>query len=336
MKKKQLIIPFYINHAGCPQMCVFCDQKSISGRSRGIPEDYQIRQTINEYLKSWRGEGKKEIAFYGGSFTAVSREIQERLLNAAYPFIKNGFIDGIRISTRPDGIDESILVFCKKYRVDTIELGIQSMDDKVLAESGRGHSAADSIKAAALIKKNGIKLGCQLMPGLPGDSYEKSIQSALKTASLEPDFVRIYPALVISGTKMEKYYYNNKYLPLELNEAVEICAEIVNIFRERKIKVARVGLQATADLEGSVVAGPYHPSFGEMVKSHTFLNRITTLLHRHAPGDKKISIVFSPADESAIRGRKNENMRKLKNNFPQYKLNMIKRDDLTRGSLFIN
>lgn len=336
MKKKQLIIPFYINHAGCPQLCIFCDQKKISGKNHGMPQDDQINETINDYLKSWKGNGKKEVAFYGGSFTAISREIQERLLKTVYPFIKNGLIDSVRISTRPDSINEDILKSCKKYGVKTIELGIQSMDDKVLAKSGRGHSVTDSIKAAALIKKGGIKLGCQLMPGLPGDSYEKSIQTALKTVKLSPNFVRIYPALVVKGTKMEEYYRNNEYLPLELNEAVKLAAEIVNIFKERNIKIIRVGLQPTVELEKSIVAGPYHPSFGEMVKSFTFFTRITKLLRCHTSHSGKISLSFSPEDESAIRGQKNENIIKIRNNFPLYKLNMIKRDDLSQGSLVIN
>ena len=158
MKKKQLIIPFYINHAGCPQMCVFCNQNKIAGEKQGMPQDDQIKETINDYLKSWKGNGKKEAAFYGGSFTAISREIQERLFKAVYPFIKNGLIDGVRISTRPDSINEDILEFCKNYGVDTIELGIQSMDDNVLVESGRGHSVTDSINAAALIDRKSTRL----------------------------------------------------------------------------------------------------------------------------------------------------------------------------------
>jgi len=333
---KRLIIPFYVNHSGCPEVCVFCNQRSIAGERQGIPQDEEIRKTINEYIKSWKGEGKKEAAFYGGTFTAIDHDIQARLLKSVYPFIEKKLIDAIRVSTRPDCIDNSILAFLKDHGVRTIELGIQSMDDKVLLESGRGHSSMESVKAAALIKENGFELGCQIMPGLPGDSYEKSLQTAMKTAELNPEFVRIYPALVIRGTKMEELYHKKRFKPLTLEKAVELCAEIVGIFRLRNIRVIRVGLQPTVELEKSVVAGPYHPSFGEMVVSHIFLKRIMDFLPGHVTGEETVSITVSPKDESALRGRRNENIMELKKSFPMYKFNIVKREGLSRGSLLVN
>ncbi len=321
-KKSPLIIPFYINHTGCPQQCVFCNQHRISGRKGGFPDKDTITSTINTYLDSWKGSGRREVAFYGGSFTAIDSSIQEGLLAAVSPFIDEGQIDSIRISTRPDFIDLDVLSFLKVRGVSTIELGIQSMDDEVLLASGRGHSAGDSIRACELVKAYGFKLGCQLMPGLPGDSSEKSLDGAGQVAKLEPDFVRIYPTLVIEGTELAGLYNGGTFIPLDLDSAVDLCAAMVEIFREKGIDVIRVGLQPEASLEASVIAGPYHPAFGEMVESSIFLNKARHQIDSIAECRKNVVLAISPRDESALRGQKNSNIKRLKEIYPSLEFNL--------------
>jgi len=332
-KKSPLIIPFYINHSGCPQQCVFCNQHRISGSKGGFPDKETIVSTVRDYLASWKGSGQREVAFYGGSFTAIGRKVQAALLDALAPFIEKGQIDSIRISTRPDFIDPDILGFLKARGVSTIELGIQSMDDEVLLAAGRGHSAGDSIRACELVKLEGFKLGCQLMPGLPRDSSEISIDGAHQVAGLMPDFVRIYPTLVIEGTELAGLYSEGAFVPVSLDAAVELCADMVEIFREKGIEVIRVGLQAEASLEASVIAGPYHPAFGEMVESAIFLKKVRSQVDSIGENGKGLTLAVSPRDESALRGQKNRNMKRLEEIYPSMKFNVLKREDVGRRQL---
>jgi len=334
-KKKRLIIPFYINHKGCPEKCVFCDQSIISGQEDTIPSSDNLETGIVSYLESWQGEGTREVAFYGGTFTALPIEIQERLLAAVRPFIDSGEIDAIRVSTRPDAIDEERIHLLRSYGVATIELGVQSMDDEVLQLSGRGHHSVDTENAARLIKSSELTLGCQLMPGLPGDSYKKSMDSAFKVIELGAEIVRIYPALVISGTEMEKLFFEGSYAPLSMKEALHLCADMVEVFRANSVHIIRVGLQAEKSLGDSLVAGPYHPSFGEMVESSIFMKKAQNLLASCPKLKGDLSLLISPYDESALRGQGNANMKELKEFYPHLKINIKKDCALSRGSLFI-
>lgn len=334
-KKKMLVIPFYVNHKGCPERCVFCDQDSISGQGGGIPDKDRIKSEIRAYLKSWKGKGRREVAFYGGTFTALPLFIQERLLFSVKTFIESGEIDAVRVSTRPDAIDEEVLRFLIAYGVKTVELGVQSMDDEVLRLSGRGHNSTHTENAARLIKEYGLTLGCQLMPGLPGDSYDKSMKSAKKVAHLGAEIVRIYPALVIRGTKLEKMFLQGSYQPLVFDEALHLCADMVSMFRERNIHVIRVGLQAEKSLRDSVISGPYHPSFGERVESTVFIKRARQLLTEQSDAGKDISFHISPLDESAFRGHKSVNIKGLNNDFPHLNFAVIKDASLPKGSLLI-
>ncbi len=263
-KKKQLIIPIFIPQHGCPHQCVFCNQSRITGLEK-LPEASDVARTIDASLKTWKGSGKKEAAFYGGSFTCLDRNIQEIFLASARRFVNSGLIDSIRISTRPDYITDEGLLLLRKYNVETVELGAQSMDDEVLRLSGRGHAAGNTSAAVALLKKYGFKVGLQFMPGLPGDTGETILHTASKIAGLQPDFVRIYPTVVVKDTPLEKMYLTGLYKPWSLAEMTDICRKLISLFNAKGIPVIRVGLQPTESLEQGIVAGPYHPSFRDMM-----------------------------------------------------------------------
>lgn len=264
IKYKQLVIPIFIPFGGCEHQCVFCNQDNITGES-GLPTTGEVKETIELYLSTWKGIGRKEVAFYGGSFTALKRDLQEEYLKTASEYVKSGDLDGIRLSTRPDCINQEIVDFLKNYLVDIVELGVQSMDDHVLKLSGRGHSGEDVVKASKIIKDNGITLGLQMMPGLPGDSRAAILETALSITSMGPSFVRIYPTLVIKDTPLFKLYERGDYTPWSMESMVDVCREVRDIFESSNIKIIRMGLQPTEDLEESLVAGPYHPAFRDLV-----------------------------------------------------------------------
>jgi histone acetyltransferase (RNA polymerase elongator complex component) len=268
MSKKQITIPIFIPHMGCPHRCIFCNQWKTSG-SKVIPEAKAIKEKIEVYL-SKRSETveRTEIAFFGGSFTGMPLETQRELLLIASDYKKRRMLDAIRLSTRPDYIDAGELEFLKYFGVDTIELGVQSFSDYVLAASNRGHSADQAHDAIELVKKYGFKLVIQLMPGLPEDSEEGSIRSASLAATHKPDQARIYPAVVLANTGLAELYHQKKYAPLEQEEAIELCKKMLLIFNENNIPVIRIGIHPL-DLEGEqdIIAGPYHPAFGFLVRS---------------------------------------------------------------------
>lgn len=263
-KKKQLIIPIFIPQYGCPHQCVFCNQQKITGKEK-FPDARETATTIETYLKTWKGAGKREVAFYGGSFTCLDRNIQEDFLASAHRFVTSGLIDSIRISTRPDYITDEGLLLLKKYNVETVELGAQSMNDEILRLSGRGHAAGDTSAAVALLKKHGFKVGLQFMPGLPGDTGETIFHTASMIAGLQPDFVRIYPTIVVKDTPLEKMYLAGLYKPWSLADMTDICKKLVSLFHAKEIPIIRLGLQPTESLEQGIVTGPYHPSFRELV-----------------------------------------------------------------------
>ena len=269
-------IPIFVPHKGCPFDCVFCNQKHITGTQDEVTRD-TVKNTIKEYLKTLpREDSYIEAAFFGGSFTGIERDLQELFLSTAYEFVKLGEIDGIRLSTRPDYIDEEILDRLKKYGVTTIELGVQSLDDEVLKLSGRGHDSSVVKKSVKLIKEYGFSLGLQMMTGLLGDTNEKSLKTADDIISLRPDFVRIYPTLTVKDTHLEKLYNEGKYKPQTVDEAVELCKELMIKFQKADIRVIRVSLQTTDEISpgGSIVAGPYDAQFREIVESEIYLDKI--------------------------------------------------------------
>ncbi len=272
MEKKHLIIPIFVPHLGCPNNCIFCNQKSISGQTKEVTKE-DVKQIVDEHLKMF-GDQKayKEIAFFGGSFTGIDVDKQIELLEAAYEYIKAKKINSIRISTRPDYIDKEILKRLKKYKVKTIELGVQSSNDFILEKAKRGHTFEDVKRASKLIRRHGFILGHQMMIGLPESGLPDDMKTAEDLAKLKPKIMRIYPVLVIKGTELEKEYNEGRYRPLNVPQAVEMCKDVYYYLNKKKIKVIRIGLQTT-DLicnpktEGStVVAGPYHEAFRQLVE----------------------------------------------------------------------
>ena len=268
---KHYNIPIFISHFGCPNACVFCNQQKINGRETDVSIS-DVVEIIEEYLESLPKESIKEVAFFGGTFTGISRPLQREYLNAVKPYIDRGDISGIRMSTRPDYIDREILEMLKEYKVSTIELGVQSLDDDVLRLSGRGYKAEVVYEASRLIKEYKIELGIQLMPGLPGSTYTKDLDSAKRVLDIRPNMVRIYPTLVITGTEMETMYRSEDFVPMTLDEAVDRIMPIYGMFELEGINVIRVGLQPSDDLraDGVIIDGPFHPAFRELVEARIY------------------------------------------------------------------
>jgi len=322
--KKHMVIPVFIPHKGCPFDCIYCDQKTISGQTEEMTIE-KMNDIITSHLKWVAEDTTIEIGFYGGSFTGIDKDEQIRFLTEANKYIATGKVRSVRLSTRPDYINEEILEYLKYYNVSTIELGVQSLDDEVLEKSHRGHTANDVITSSRLIKKYDISLGIQTMIGLPGDSKEKDIETARKVIELGPDVVRIYPALVIRGTFMEKMYRKGEYSPLSLEEAVEICSKLMKMYQEKNINVIRVGLQPTETINEhmDVVAGPFHPAFRQLVESKLALSKIEELIKKqNLKGAKELVLTAHPANISNIVGQKKQNILYLreKYNIPKIRI----------------
>jgi len=266
MQDKHFNIPIFIPNMGCPHMCVFCDQKKIAGKN-SFPSSDKVISLINKHLSTIPKESKIEIAFFGGNFTGIPVDKQKEYLEIARSYVKEGRVSGIRLSTRPDYIDEKILTMLKEYCVTAVELGAQSMDDDVLKLSGRGHTAEDVKRASLMIKRAEISLGLQMMIGLPGDTLLKTAATARVIVRLGADTARIYPTLVIKGTELERLYLERKYMPLSLEEAVSWSSVVLQIFEEHNINVIRVGLHPSEGLLSGdfLAAGPFHASFRELV-----------------------------------------------------------------------
>lgn len=265
-KTKTVIIPIFIAHNGCPNDCSFCNQKKISG-SEGKFQPSEMTGLVNEYLETIPVGHIIEIAFFGGSFTGIPEATQEAFLAIAKDFKARGKVHKIRLSTRPDYISEAILERLKAYEVDLVELGCQSFSDEVLKNNNRGHDASAIFKAVSLLKTYEIPFGIQLMLGLPGDSKDRFKESVVKTEALKPNVVRLYPTLVVADTALEGLYCQGVYRPLSLEEAIEWSAYAYNRLTFSNIKVIRMGLQKTDDIElgKGVIDGPFHPAFGELV-----------------------------------------------------------------------
>ncbi len=311
-----MIIPFFIPHSGCPHQCVFCNQKNITGQTKSA-DAASIPQKITEHLETGSPDEPVQVAFYGGSFTALALETQRSYLESVRPFIQSGRITSIRLSTRPDCISSEVLALLKEHHVETIELGVQSMDDRVLTLSRRGHTSTDTAKAVKLLRHYDFKAGLQLMPGLPGDSAKRFVDTVDRAVALKPDFVRLYPALVIKDTPLEGLYRKGQYSPLSLDEAVSLCKAALMKFEQAGIEVIRIGLQPTEELEkpGTILAGPYHPAFRQLVESSLLLDRMNALLANVKPSCSAVTFLVHPRDLSAAVGQKRSNTTYLRNQF---------------------
>ena len=319
--KHNYIIPIFVPHLGCPNDCVFCNQKSISGQKNNMTKE-EAKKIIEEYLKSIKDENAEiEVAFFGGSFTAIEEEKQNELLSLAYEYIKEGKIKSIRISTRPDYIDKKILKRLKKYKVKTIELGVQSANNFILEKAGRGHTFEDVKKASKLIRRYGFTLGHQMMVGLPESTRKDEINTAKELIKLKPKLLRIYPVLVLKGTKLEKELKEEKYKPLSIVQAIETCKELVRMFADKKIDIIRVGLQNTDEItdpnneNSEVVAGPYHPAFRQLVESSLWYDAIVEKIKKLNVKVKEVEVTINPIDTNNVIGHKKENIIKLKQTY---------------------
>ncbi|MDD4189328.1 MAG: radical SAM protein [Eubacteriales bacterium] len=315
--KSNVVIPVFVTHMGCPFKCIFCDQGKISGQNEKMTAEIMTAE-IERHLATVKSGTHIEIGFYGGSFTGISEKLQFELLDKANYYLDRGKIQGIRLSTRPDLINEHVIGYLKKYGVGIVELGIQSLDEAVLLKSFRGYSPADAIKAMEMISSSGIRLGTQTMIGLPEDTLEKDILTARTISRYHPEAVRIYPTLVVKGTLLEDMYKKGTYKPLSLSEAVEISAQLLEIYKSNDINVIRIGLQPTADLNenSEVAAGPFHPAFRHLVESRLMLKKILNSLEKLDPAPGKYLTITSPDNNlSDISGHKRENIIYLKKKY---------------------
>ena len=324
MSKDYYIIPIFVPHLGCPHDCVFCNQKRITGISTLMTGE-KADNIIKDHLKTIPSKNRSlEIAFYGGSFTAIDVRLQVELLEVAYKYKKQGRVDRIRLSTRPDYIDEKELLLLKEYGVDIIELGVQSLDEEVLFHSGRGHSREVVYEASKLIKKHGFYLGHQMMIGLPGDTFEKALYTAKEMVKMNPFCVRIYPTLVIKDTYLEDMFLEKRYKPLSLDEGVDISTDLLMLFNYYDIDVIRVGLQPTENITTGkdVVVGPFHPSFRQLVESNIYKKILEEFLSQKDL-DETMDLIFEIDDKeiSNLVGQGSKNIKWLKE---QYHLHNVK------------
>lgn len=327
--KKHYIIPIFVPHYGCPHDCVFCNQRKITNVSTNIKAE-DVKNIIEEYLGYFNREAFIEVAFYGGSFTAIDIDIQRELLKVPYEYRKAGIIDSVRVSTRPDAIDDEILDNLKEYMVDTIELGVQSLDDNILLQSERGHDARDVYTASTLIKEQGFRLGLQMMLGLPGDNWESILFTAKEFIRLEPDCIRIYPTLVIKDTGLAKLLKTGEYKAMSLDRAIDMTTYILMLFYLNDINVIRVGLQVTDNIQlgEDVIDGPFHPAFRQLVESNIFRLILDYYLEENKIDirDKNLEIYSNKKNTSNIAGQKSSNVKYLQNKYGVNKVKIYSKD----------
>lgn len=308
---KWITVPFFISHQGCPHTCVFCDQHTISGAAGILPGSSELVEKV----RLWRcsAEGRPlEAAFFGGTFSALPIEVQERLLDPLQPLLASGELTSVRISTRPDCISEDNIRWLAERGVRTIELGVQSMDDGVLADAGRGHDAASSEAAIRCIKGNGLTVGAQLMPGLPCDTTAKSLESLERVIAAGADFVRIYPAVVLRGTELARKYLAGEYQPLDVARGLSFCKPLLHAAMRVGVDVVRMGLQADEGLSSNtVLAGCWHPAFGQLVRSELYFDLLGQL-SAGLPADAPLTIRCHPLRLSDVIGHKKTNLIRLR------------------------
>ena len=308
-------IPVFIPHLGCPNQCVFCNQRTISGVCEFRPEDF--KKTVEEALSTVESGAEVEIAFFGGSFTGIDRELMLSLLKEAKGFVEGGRVHSIRCSTRPDYIDEEIIAILKEYGVNTVELGLQSCSDRVLLKSKRGHSRSDEIRACRLIASSGIELVGQMMIGLPSSTIEDEIETARFIINSGAKAVRIYPTVVFHGTELAKMYKDGEYSPLSLDEAVCRSAAVLREFVGKDITVLRIGLCASENLrsEETYLAGPNHSALGELIFGEVYYGLIRELLLKKAEIGTEITLFVPKGCVSKVMGHGGKNKTRLVNEF---------------------
>ena len=309
MTPRRRIVPVFVPHLGCPNDCVFCDQRTISGSLHpACPEDVRAAlekaRAVSDYA---------ELAFYGGSFTAIPEETQISLLSAAQPWRESGFLTSLRVSTRPDAVTAEKLRLLRSFGVETVELGAQSMDDRVLRLSGRGHTSADTEKAAELTRAAGQKLVLQMMTGLPGVDRASDLRTGERLAALRPDGVRIYPTVILRGTALERLWRAGKYRAHTVSEAVETCAPVADCFLRAGIPILRLGLNPTAELSGGeAVGGAYHPALGELVYAKLYLEKARAAIRALPRPPRRVTLLVADPCVSRMTGLRRSNLLALR------------------------
>ncbi|MEJ2155039.1 MAG: radical SAM protein [Desulfobacteraceae bacterium] len=336
---KPFIVPVFIPHAGCPHRCIFCDQTRTTSQAERVPTADELDETIRRFLSYRNDPGRyTEISYYGGNFLGLTEDRIMALLAHAAQYVARGEVNGIRFSTRPDTIDQRRLHLLERFPVTTVELGVQSMNNKVLATVLRGHTAQDARHAAALLKKTPYRLGAQMMLGLPGDSVQSALATGAAIRGLAPDFVRIYPTLVLKGSVLARWHGQDRYTPLRLEEAVDLAKTLYALFMRSDIRVVRMGLQATdgLDLGEDLVDGPYHPAFGELVHSAQWLSALRKGIDALHFRGSELEIRLNPRLVSRVKGQRNKNMQTLTREYTLSKIHLITDQDLSMDQILLN
>ncbi|MBN2060527.1 MAG: radical SAM protein [Deltaproteobacteria bacterium] len=335
-RQRPLIVPIFISNQGCPYQCIYCNQEKISGQSGSSVDVPFIKKTINRAMESPRflSATDKEIAFYGGTFTNLTYEKMLEYLKGVAPYLSDGSFRSIRISTRPDLIDAEKLDILKRFGVSTVELGVQSMDNEVLRLSGRGYRNEDVFMAVNLLREHDFRIGVQLMPGLPGDSDDRFRRTIEDVIDLKPDMARLYPAVVLSGTGLAELYHKNRYQPLDLEKAVDLCSDSCIQMESRGIIVIRIGLMSSPSLldKGQIIAGPWHSAFGFLVRSAIHQKKIRPMLPE--PGMVSRFSIRAPLREiPLIRGYKNQGLHTIEERTGAKVISVIPDEQISSGSI---
>ncbi len=338
-QRKPFIVPVFITHAGCPHRCLFCNQTITTEQDECFPTSAELQEKISQFL-SYRRDADRwtEISFYGGTFLGLAPEKIQFLLDTAAEYVQRGDVQGIRFSTRPDTIDPTRLDLIRRYPVTTIEIGVQSMNDAVLANTRRGHTARDTHNAMALLREQPYKVGLQMMVGLPGDTPDRILDTGTQIAAMAPDFVRIYPLLVLKGSPLADWYAQGRYCPLDLDQSVELVKDLFIIFTKNRVPVIRMGLQPTAELntEAGVVAGPFHPAFGELVHSAVWLAALRRKLLEESIQKGPLTIEMHSSLASRIKGQNKKNMDCIQTEFNLQKIHTRIDNSLPTDTIMVN
>ena len=328
-----LIIPIFLPHLGCRQRCLFCNQRVAAEEA---PSPHFVRNFIEDSIKGlpFNVTREKQIAFYGGSFTAIPQEDQVCYLEEVQPFLKSGLIHSVRISTRPDALDEEALSLLREYGVKTVEIGVQSMIDEVLILSRRGHWPEDAVSATSRLRRWDFEVGIHLMIGLPGDTRDRFLQTLDQVMDLKPDFLRIHPTLVLKGSPLEGLWRAGQYSPLTLEETIHWLKPGLLKLERSSIRVARIGLQPTRELERHLLAGPYHSALHQLVDSEIFFDMAEHLLQNNS-GESHALFLCHPKEVSNLRGQRNKNILNLREHFHLGEVFVRGLEEIPRGSLFL-
>jgi histone acetyltransferase (RNA polymerase elongator complex component) len=339
MKNRPLIVPIFIPNQGCPYRCIYCQQEKITSQSLRDVNASTIVKTLDQAVQSSRFDParKPEVAFYGGTFTNLTTARMKELLGAVRPYLQQGLFNSIRFSTRPDSVLNKPLDMLRNMGVSTVELGAQSMVDEVLKHSRRGHTAQDTVESVRLLKEFGFQVGIQLMPGLPGDTRERFMQTVEKVIRLRPHMVRLYPTIVLKGTVLEKWFKKKRYYPMLLAEAVKTCQESCVRLEDNGIPVIRIGLMSSKTLleNDQIVAGPWHKAFGFLVRSEIYHQRIESYLPEWG-AVAEIGLRVPHRELPLVRGYENRGLRSIEEKTGAKVIKVIGDDTVPPGQVVVD